>query len=100
MFKTETCVTIACDHCGNRLEYDERIPHFDTEADALEAAREYEWTRTRDGKVYCEGYELPACTCPDEEACGEACPIGCPCVLHDEVKAPDQAELFPEPATA
>lgn len=89
MFKTHTCISIECNHCGEELRYDGSVPHFATEQEAADAARAYEWAVTRDGKAFCdEGMcdnARPACQCNEDEECGSGCAIDCPCPLHPEV---------------
>jgi hypothetical protein len=95
MFKTETCVSVTCDPCGNPLEYDDHIPHFNTEADAMDAAREYDWIRIRDGKVYCSSCEpkAPDCRCEDGNCDADMCLPGCPCERHEEIGPIPPCEL-------
>ncbi|MDH6125936.1 hypothetical protein [Kitasatospora sp. GP82] len=54
-FRTEACITIACDLCGYVLgEADDGPQHYTTEAAALELALAQGWHRLADGRVVCE----------------------------------------------
>lgn len=85
-FKILTCISVECNHCGDVLEDEEGIPHFDTEEQAARAARGWGWAVTRDGKAFCEGGGCrdarPACRCNKDGECGSGCAPDCPCELH------------------
>lgn len=89
MFKTETCILMCCDHCKEALEHDYTV-HYSDEGTALEDAEASEWAVLRDGRAYCHGTEcqkqVPDCVCEDEDCDAAKCPVGCPCLLHEEVK--------------
>lgn len=51
MFEPTTCVLLRCDGCGELLDED-YVVHFDSEAEALERAKEYDW-REVNGKFFC-----------------------------------------------
>lgn len=101
MFKTHTCISVECNHCGGRLEYDDGVPHFDTEEQAAAGARGWDWVVTRDGRAFCdEGMcenARPACQCNEDEECGECCALDCPCELHPALPpvpvSPGQIEI-------
>jgi len=50
--KTQTCVTIACDVCGEQMQGD-FVYHFDSIADAQGAASGEEWFIAVDGRALC-----------------------------------------------
>lgn len=55
MFKTHTCTSIECDHCGKALFDDDTygMVHFADEKEALAlATTTYEWKLVR-GRVFC-----------------------------------------------
>jgi hypothetical protein len=78
--KTMTCYVITCDGCGNTLETDYHIPHFDSQDDARAAASDSDWvTSHRVGADikgdWCEDC-LDRITCPE---CGSLHDDGKPC---------------------
>lgn len=88
--KQHSCFTIHCNHCGQGLSNGDFEPHFDHPDQANELIRDYEWTPLRDGRLYCDTtrcqLELPVCICGEDALCdADACPPGCPCLLHAEV---------------
>lgn len=96
MFKTHTCIALACDSCGHEIENgDGGTAHYaaDDPAEqrrAIEEAEMYEWHVLRDGRVFCTAAKcedkLPACECVGDDCDPYCCPVGCPCPLHPEVK--------------
>lgn len=90
-FKTTACITIHCDECGVVLDYDDHIPHFETEAKALEAAETYDWF-VKGGKHLCDDHS-PVCSCDD---CDHTPPCGyevCSSCERHKANAPTPAEL-------
>lgn len=88
--KKLTCYTVHCDHCDSPLDRGDYIPHFDQPGEADDNIRDFEWTKLRDGRVYCDAMkcqlEVPLCICGTDTICdADACPPGCPCLLHPDV---------------
>lgn len=94
-FKTVTCVTIHCDECDTPLQYDDHVPHWDTEKDALRDAEQWDWF-VKGGKHYCETH-APACSCDDCDhtpPCGYAACTGCERHAHNAPPPnPDQTSI-------
>src|SRR5688572_20492401 len=89
-FKQRVCYTVHCDGCDTPLDRGDYIPYYDHPGDADDEIRDYEWTRLRDGRLYCDAtkcqLEVPLCICGEDAICdADACPPGCPCLLHPEV---------------
>ena len=57
--KPHACYVAACDVCDEPLKdaEEEGILHFDTEAEALAAAREYRWPVAAGGRLICTGQD-------------------------------------------
>lgn len=91
MFKTHTCISLHCDGCGEAVDNDGGIAHYETndQRRAFEEAEACDWHVLRDGRVYCTATkceaQLPACVCESGD-CDYRCTPGCPCVLHQEVR--------------
>lgn len=107
MFKTHTCITVACDGCGDEIENgDGGTAHYLADdpaekARALDEAEMYDWTILRDGRIYCAATkcqaQVPGCACPEGKVCRyDDCGVDCPCLLHPEPKPvviPGQLEI-------
>lgn len=94
-FKTTACITIYCDECDTPLQYDDHVPHWNTEENALHDAEQWDWF-VKSGKHYCETH-APVCSCDDCDhtpPCGyEACP-GCERHAHNAAPPnPDQTSI-------
>ncbi|WP_030169058.1 hypothetical protein [Streptomyces sp. NRRL S-813] len=56
--KTHTCLTVACDVCGEKYTPDDYTPHFRDLAEARDCTRGEGWTVTADGKIYCAAEDI------------------------------------------
>jgi hypothetical protein len=55
--KTQTCVTIDCDVCGDKFEGD-FVYHFDTIGHAQDAASNEQWFIADDGRALCPAWRV------------------------------------------
>lgn len=83
MIKTITCHTVHCDRCGEPLEGEDYVRHYDDPEEGMEDARECDWIVTANGRAYCPTtvcqLAAPECECEQRGCDSLDCKGECYC---------------------